>query len=131
VHTHSRHIHRVGQNHIYTPYMTVYLMISLPNIPYIHGIYMVLANPTHTPQPCAISPAIVCLNSKCIHPCNFAGERVNAVSAGTDATVSCYAVNSTRMNKKDSRSRDETEEGPVRVSCGQFNKNEQEAQQKQ
>ena len=27
--------------------MTVYLMISLPKIPYIHRIYMVLANPTY------------------------------------------------------------------------------------
>ena len=27
-------------------YMTVYLVISLPKIPYIHRIYMVLANPT-------------------------------------------------------------------------------------
>jgi hypothetical protein len=35
----------VGQNRTYTPYMTVYLMISLPEIPYIHRIYMVLANP--------------------------------------------------------------------------------------
>jgi len=34
---------RVGQNRIYTPYMTVYLVISLPKIPYIHRIYMVLA----------------------------------------------------------------------------------------
>ena len=25
---------RVGQNHIYTPYMTVYLVISLPKSPY-------------------------------------------------------------------------------------------------
>jgi len=41
------HITRVGQNRIYTPYMTVYLVISLPKIPYIHRIYMVLANPTH------------------------------------------------------------------------------------
>ena len=40
-------MHRVGQNRIYTPYMAVYLVISLPNIPYIHRIYMVLANPTH------------------------------------------------------------------------------------
>jgi len=40
-------ISRVGQNHIYTPFMTVYLMISLPKIPYIHRIYMVLANPTY------------------------------------------------------------------------------------
>jgi len=42
---------RVGQNHlyvhIYTPYMTVYLVISLPKLPYIHRIYMVLANLTH------------------------------------------------------------------------------------
>ena len=36
---------RVGQNRIYTPYMTVYLVILLPKIPYIHRIYMVLANP--------------------------------------------------------------------------------------
>jgi hypothetical protein len=27
--------------------MTVYLVISLPKIPYMHRIYMVLANPTH------------------------------------------------------------------------------------
>ena len=41
------HMRRVGQNRIYTPYMTVYLVISLPEIPYTHRIYMVLANPTH------------------------------------------------------------------------------------
>jgi hypothetical protein len=40
-------ISRVGQNRIYTPYMTVYLVISLPSVPYMHRIYMVLANPTH------------------------------------------------------------------------------------
>jgi hypothetical protein len=39
--------HRVGQNRIYTPYMTVYLVILLPKIPYIHRIYMVLANPIY------------------------------------------------------------------------------------
>jgi hypothetical protein len=27
--------------------MTVYLVISLPKIPYVNRIYMVLANPTH------------------------------------------------------------------------------------
>ena len=37
---------RVGQNRIYTPYMTIYLVISLPKIPYRHRMYMVLANPT-------------------------------------------------------------------------------------
>ena len=38
---------RVGQNRIYAPYMTVYLVIFQPQIPYIHRIYMVLANPSH------------------------------------------------------------------------------------
>jgi len=31
--------------YIYTPYMTVYLVISLPKIPYTHRIYMTLNNP--------------------------------------------------------------------------------------
>jgi len=42
-----RLICRVGQNRIYAPYMTVYLVISLPTIPYTHRIYMILANPIH------------------------------------------------------------------------------------
>jgi hypothetical protein len=41
------YMYRVGQNRKYTPYMTVYLMVSLPKIPYIHRIYMVLANPIY------------------------------------------------------------------------------------
>jgi len=41
-----RHImSRVGQNRIYTPYMTVYLVISAPKMPYVNRIYMVLAWP--------------------------------------------------------------------------------------
>ena len=42
-----RQVPRVGQNCIYTPYMTVNLVISLPKIPYVHHIHMVLANPNH------------------------------------------------------------------------------------
>jgi len=38
---------RVGQNRIYSLYVLVYLVISLPKIPYIHRINMVLANPTY------------------------------------------------------------------------------------
>ena len=38
------HISRVGQNRIYTPYMTVYTPYIKTS--YIHRIYMVLANPT-------------------------------------------------------------------------------------
>jgi len=33
-------MHWVGQNRIYTPYMTVCMVISLPKIPYIHRIYL-------------------------------------------------------------------------------------------
>jgi hypothetical protein len=40
-------IYRVGQNRIYTPYMTVYLVISLPKNTDTHRIYMVLASPSH------------------------------------------------------------------------------------
>jgi hypothetical protein len=36
---------RVGQNRIYTPYMTVHLVISLSKVPCIHHIFMVLDNP--------------------------------------------------------------------------------------
>ena len=36
---------RVGQNCIFTPYMTVYLVTSQPKITYMHRIYMVRANP--------------------------------------------------------------------------------------
>jgi len=35
---------RVGQSRKYTPYMIVYSVISLPKVPYIHRIHMVLAN---------------------------------------------------------------------------------------
>jgi hypothetical protein len=38
-------MNRVGQDRIYAPYMTVYLVISLPKMPYIHRVDMVLANP--------------------------------------------------------------------------------------
>jgi len=33
-------ITRVGHNRIYTMYMTVHFVISLPKIPYIHRIYI-------------------------------------------------------------------------------------------
>ena len=47
VYTPYIYIYRVGQKRIYTPYMTVYLVISLPKLPYMHRIYMVLANPAY------------------------------------------------------------------------------------
>jgi len=37
----------VGQNRIYALYITVYLVISLPKIPCIHRMYMVMANPKY------------------------------------------------------------------------------------
>jgi len=41
-------IFRADQNRKYTPCMTLYFVISLPKIPYIHRTYMVLTNPTNT-----------------------------------------------------------------------------------
>jgi hypothetical protein len=55
MHTHSMHtiweavyIVRVGQNRIYTLYMTVYIMISLPDKPYVHHIYYIYIWCTYT-----------------------------------------------------------------------------------
>ena len=42
----AEQIAKVGQNRTYALYITVYLAISLPKIPYVHRVYMVLANPT-------------------------------------------------------------------------------------
>jgi hypothetical protein len=42
---HAFKMRRVGQNRMNAPYMVVYLVISMPKTPYIHRIYMVLANP--------------------------------------------------------------------------------------
>jgi hypothetical protein len=36
---------RVGQNCIYTLYMTVLLVVSLPKVPYVHRVFRVLVNP--------------------------------------------------------------------------------------
>jgi len=40
-------ISRVGQNRIHTPYMTVYLVISMPEILCIHRTRVVLASDSH------------------------------------------------------------------------------------
>ena len=36
----GNHLARVGQNHMYAPYITVYLLSSLPKLPYIHHTYI-------------------------------------------------------------------------------------------
>jgi len=43
-------MYKVGQNRVYTTYMTVYLVIFLPKTPHIHWIYMILANPRYVPR---------------------------------------------------------------------------------
>ena len=43
----SKQMTRVGLNCKFTPNLTVYLVISLLKIPFIHRIYMVLDNPTN------------------------------------------------------------------------------------
>ena len=46
----GRTIFRVGHHRMYTPYMTVDLVISLPELPYIHRMYMVMVNPNYLPK---------------------------------------------------------------------------------
>jgi len=55
---HRIYVCRVGQNRIYAPYTTVYLVISLPKTPYIHRTYMVLANPTNLKCSMWFSPKV-------------------------------------------------------------------------
>ena len=50
-----------GQNRIYPPYMTVCLVITLHKIPYIHRIYMVLANPTRVCMQIVTKGVYVCV----------------------------------------------------------------------
>ena len=60
--------------YIYTPYMTVYLVNSVPKIPYVHRICMVLANPTHTMPPPLPSNVARSNNASCICTCVQAGQ---------------------------------------------------------
>jgi len=43
------HIYRIGQNRICTPYMTVYMLVPLLKIPYIHRIHTVYTVPAEIP----------------------------------------------------------------------------------
>jgi len=58
------HMIRVRQTRTYAPYMTVYLVISLPRIPYVHHVYMVLANPIHMSRP-LMGFALLVRGSRC------------------------------------------------------------------
>ena len=61
---------RVGHNCIYTQYMTVYLVISLPRITFIHRIYsMVLANPMYEQYILTghVFPRLRCVYTAIIH----------------------------------------------------------------
>jgi len=49
---------RDGQNHIYTLHVTAYLVIYLPNIPCIHRIFMVLANPEYRVRSLKVSTRV-------------------------------------------------------------------------
>ena len=60
-------ITRVGQNRIYTPYMTVYLVISLPKMPYTHRIYVVLANPTYNSSGVNLFGKRIVQAGSCLH----------------------------------------------------------------
>jgi len=64
------HVCRVGQNHVYIRCIYVKLVISLPNLPYIHRIYiyMVLANSIYTVLLAGRSPNIRCIYTALANP---------------------------------------------------------------
>jgi hypothetical protein len=56
-------MHRVGQNRTYT-YIPVYMVISKPKVPYVHCVYVVLANPKHAST--ASKSALACRETSSI-----------------------------------------------------------------
>ena len=48
----TTHTATIGQNRIYTPYLTVYLMKSLPNILYINSMYLYGIGKPYKQQSC-------------------------------------------------------------------------------
>jgi hypothetical protein len=95
---------RVGQNRTYAPYMTVHLLISLPKIPYIYRIIMVLANPVHTQLSALIHGRCKCqrapllalmrtsrtqLNLTCLSSVELPVQEMLDTKAGATASHSC------------------------------------------
>jgi hypothetical protein len=54
-------------------YLTVYLVMSLPKLLYIHRIYMVVANPNYQDQACICTRMCVCLHA---HTLTLVGMRM-------------------------------------------------------
>ena len=76
---------------IYAPYMTIYLVISLPKIPYIHRIHMVLANPKYVLMECK-DTCIAGGRSRMGGPyCEEGGGRSGCISCGCVMVVQCSA----------------------------------------
>ena len=74
---------RVGQDRIYAPYMTIYLVVSLPKIPCIYRICMVLANPRY--GTCTYSEDAGGVRAMSVHTCTLSKNAggVRAMSAHT------------------------------------------------
>jgi len=58
--------------------MTVYLVISLPKIPYIHRIYMVLANPIYIPYERHLLLCVLLLGRVCTNKLRTKGKHTDA-----------------------------------------------------
>jgi hypothetical protein len=56
----QNHIYRVGQSCIYTLYMTVCLVISLPKMPYVHRIYIYIWFWPALQVPCVVAAQYLC-----------------------------------------------------------------------
>ena len=95
----SLHMLIVGQDCKQAPYITVYLVVSLPKTPYMHRVYMVLANPRHALASAHrhlaltnghVLGARVCMNA-CVYWVRMQLPKSILESDGSD--VSCYSCN--------------------------------------
>ena len=69
---------RVGQNRKPSPYMTICLVNSLPKMPYIHRLYMVLANPKLLLSSELTSSLVLVLACSLVLPCSLTLPVTNA-----------------------------------------------------
>ena len=87
-------ISRVGQNRICTPYLTVYLVIYLPKIHYIHRVNMVLAKSKCVPCWQASNFVLQKVRAHCVLPVQLSHQTCTlcAARAATAPTCQCSQV---------------------------------------
>ena len=83
---------RVGQNRIYTLYMTVYLVIYLPKIHYIHRVNMVLAKSKCVPCWQASNFVLQKVRAHCVLPVQLSHQTCTLCAARAATAPNMHTV---------------------------------------